>query len=87
MSKKISQLEARRLKKRVQELERREESRFALWGSDYPYGTQICALALDPKGVVSTAIKTARRLGNAIVVTVADDGTVYFFALSGPRTP
>lgn len=87
MSKKISQLEARRLEKRVQELERREEGRFARWGSDYPNGTCVCTLKLDPNGRVCTAIKTSRMLRHAVVATAEEDGAVYFFALPSPKEP
>lgn len=80
----ISQREARQLRKRVNELERREKSRFSRWGSEYVGGTNICAAKFDQDGKIHTAIKTARVLKHAVVVTTDDTGAVYFHALPAP---
>jgi hypothetical protein len=42
----ISQREARRLRKRVQELENQERLRRSRWSSEYPGGTNITTLSL-----------------------------------------
>lgn len=80
----ISQREARQLRKRVEELEQREQSRFKRWGSEYPNGTNICSHEFTQDGRIHTAIKTARLLKHAIVVTTDDTGRVYFHALPAP---
>lgn len=77
----ISQREARKLQKRVRELELREQSRFARWSSDYVNGTNICSYGFEQNGLIHTAIKTARVLKHAVVVTTDDAGRVYFHAL------
>lgn len=78
---KISQREARALRKRVDELEQREQARFARWSKDYVGGTNICSLDVGQHGLIHTAIKTARLLQHAVVVTTDDAGRVYFYAL------
>lgn len=78
---KISQREARRLRKRVTELEDRDAARRRAWSHDYVGGTQIGGVKWDKDESRPVAIRTARKLGHAVVVTAADDGSVYFFAL------
>lgn len=80
----ISQREARKLQKRVRELEQRENSRFARWSSDYVGGTNICTQHVEVNGLVHVAIKTARILKHAVIVTTDDAGRVYFYALPAP---
>lgn len=81
---KISQREARRLRKRVQELEDREEARLRSWSKDYPGGTHIATVALDPNGAILAAIETALTLRHG-VVAATDNGNVYFYAIPAPR--
>ena len=79
---KISQREARRLRKRVDELEERETKRFATWATfGYPGGVQLGNRKLDTEGWFFGTLKTARRLGCALVVTVADDGCIRYYAV------
>lgn len=80
----ISQREAKRLQKRVDELELAEQGRFKRWGSDYAGGVNICSIDAGRDGPVHVAIKTARLLKHAVVVTADDAGRVYFYALPAP---
>lgn len=78
---KISQREARRLKKRVEELEREEAHRRRVWASEYPHGVNIATAKWEEGGRVPTAILTARKLKHAVVCTAEESGRVLFFAL------
>lgn len=79
---KISQREARRLRKRVDELEERETKRFATWAtSGYPGGTHLGGYTLSCDGWFYGALKTARRLGCALVATIDDAGELRIYAV------
>ncbi len=77
-TKPISQREARRLKKRVKELE--EEKRVALnqWRSEYPGG--VCIRNFTCSDVSQAAINTAQKLGCAIIGKLRND-TLYIYAI------
>lgn len=78
----VSQREARRLRKRVAELEQEESRRRRAWASDYPGGVQITSTKWESAGsTVPTAISTARKLGHAVVAITESDGLVRFLAL------
>lgn len=80
--KKISQRDARSLRKRVEQLERDENQRRLVWVTDYPYGVEVARMELSADHPVRTAIVTARKLGHAVVVGCAGgDTTVRFLAL------
>lgn len=81
MSTVISQREARRLRKRVQELEAENAERLRRWSSEWPGGTSIVSVKWDEFARVPVAIRTARALRHAVVVTVSNDGLVNFIAL------
>ena len=72
-------LRARRLRKRVEELERRENKLRNRWEFNLD-GVHIGSLKAVECLQVRTAIITARLLQHAVVVT-ADDTTLRFFAL------
>lgn len=76
----ISQREARRLRKRVQELEELLTRERRTWGAEYPGGVNIASAAYGKDTTVNAAVMTARKLGHA-VVCVADDASVRFYAL------
>lgn len=80
----ISQREARRLRKRVSELEATERRRRGHWAHEFPGGTIITSAKFDAASTVPVAIKTARLLKHAVVASCDTDGTVYFFALPLP---
>ena len=67
----ISQREARRLRKRVEELEQRDRARRKRWSSDYPGGVNFCTLTLAPES--AARVQTAQVLDHAIVAKI--DGT------------
>lgn len=80
MTRKISQREARALKKRVVELERAENDRRYAWAQEWPNGTKIATETLD--SVTGSACRIARKLKHAVVVVTKDNtNTVEFFAL------
>ena len=76
---KISQREARRLRKRVEELEQLEDSRLKAWKSEYPGGVFLTGISVQP--AVHAMAKTARKLGHAVVVTTNGDTELHFYAL------
>lgn len=80
MRAKISQREARRLQKRVAELENIENERRSRWTNKYPGGVNIGSTAAAGP-LIHAALTTARKLDHAIVVTTEDDGHINFFAL------
>jgi len=72
LSKKISQREARQLRKRVAELERRDELNASAWAREYIGGVNVATVMVSD---VSHAIcRTARKLGHALVAVPSDNG-------------
>lgn len=76
---KISQREARRLRKRVDELLREKEALVSRYAVEYP-GLCIARVTLVDENHVPTAIKTARNLGHPVCCAV-DGQTIKFYAL------
>lgn len=74
----ISQREARRLRKRVEELEHRERARRHRWSSDYPGGTNFCTVTLCD--TAAAMVQTAQLLDHAIVARISGD-QLYLYAL------
>lgn len=85
MQKTISQRDARKLRRRVEELERVLNEQRRGWGSEWPGGTSIALWQWTKTDSVPTAIRTARRLKHAVVATVDDAGCVNFLALPLPK--
>jgi hypothetical protein len=80
---KISQREAQRLRKRVTELESERNAQHRAWSSDFPGGTAIDTITVsDTEWWI---VKTARRLGHAVVVTTGDNPKLCLFGLRLPR--
>ena len=72
MRRKISQREARQLRKRVAELERVNEQNASAWAREYIGGVNVATVTVSD---VSHAIcRTARKLGHALVVMPTDNG-------------
>lgn len=72
MSKKISQREARRLRKRVAELEKRNEQNASAWAREYIGGVHVATVGVSD---VNHAIcRAARKLGHALVAVPGDNG-------------
>jgi hypothetical protein len=76
----ISQREARRLKKRVRELEERIRMQNVRWASEWPGGVEIASFT-DVGELVSAEIRTARLLGHAAVCTVNQANVVRIFGV------
>ena len=83
MRKQISQREARRLRKRVVELEQQASARLYRWAQEWPGGVAIGSEILDPK--THTAIVTVRTLRHAVVALPGVNNSVTFMALELPR--
>lgn len=79
MRKKISQVEARRLLKRVQEMERLGRERLLRYSSDYPGGINFHTMSINSEG--AACIHTAQKLEHAIVVRIGHDDKLYFYAV------
>jgi len=76
----INQAEAKRLRRRVRELEDLEAQREHAWATDYPGGTHIGSADFTALPKEISAITTARKLKHAVVI-VPDGNTVRFYAL------
>lgn len=77
---KISQAEARRLKRRVVELEDERRAQRRRWASEYPGGVHLGSLSRN-KDWLTGRIDGAHMLGHAVVIRQNDDGDLHFFAL------
>lgn len=84
MSKAISQTDARRYKRRVEELEAVLDAQRASWTHEYPGGVHI-ATETGVSTDTATSIKTARKLGHAVVAVQRMSGEVIFYALPLPK--
>lgn len=84
MKNRISQREARRLRVRVAHLEDLIKRQYCSWSSDFPGGTNIAQMV--PSAETIACVKTARRLGHAVVVLNVDS-KLLFYALPLPRSP
>lgn len=80
----ITQAEARRLKKRVQELEDIIDRQRSKWVADYPGGVGLGTLQ-RPDDWLRGRIEGARLLGHAVVVTEDNNGKLRFFALPAAK--
>ncbi len=80
---KISQREARRLRKRVTELEQAVSRQRSVYAQEWLGGIDIGREAMET--TTATAIRTARRLGHAVVAVGDETDTVRFIALQHPK--
>lgn len=86
MNSRISQREARRLKNRVDALERAEQWRRRVWAQEWLHGTEIARVKWENDDhVVPVAVRTARKLNHAVVVVGDDSGLIRFIALPHPK--
>lgn len=83
MSPKISQAEARHLRKRVQELEERERKLFSGWATAgyFPNSVSLATRQLSTENWMFGRLQTARRLGCALVCTIDDNGNLNYYAV------
>lgn len=82
---KISQVEARRLRKRVQQLESMERERRMRYARDYPGGVNIATSTYSSaEDFLPAVVNNSRQLGHAVVV-VADGRVLRFYAIPHPE--
>ncbi len=84
---KISQRKARKALKRVAQLEALVEKQRSFYFQEYIGATQITRCQHGKDGEVVTAIRTARKLGHAVVCIEQEDGIVRYNALPHPAEP
>lgn len=70
--KKISQREARKLRKRVAELEKRNEQNASAWAREYIGGINVTTIATHD--APHAICKAVRKLGHALVAIPSDNG-------------
>lgn len=75
---KISQREARQLRKRVAELEREQDRQRNAWATEWPGGVHIRTVTVDE--AAREAVRVSRLLGHAVVVTINCDGRLNLYA-------
>jgi len=78
----ISQREARRLRRRVQELEAELQTQRSTWSREWPGGVHLCNLEVSL--VDYARLETARKLDHAVVVTLSGR-EVRMYALPLPK--
>jgi hypothetical protein len=78
----ISQREARRLKKRVEDLERERRQQVAAWTRDYPTGVNIETISLND--VEQATCNTAAILGHALVAKMSGTNLL-IYAVAVPK--
>lgn len=81
---KISQREARKLRQRIEALEREITLQRRVWNQEYVHGVEIARHAF-PHDFVPEAVKVARKLGHAVVCVGDDTDTLRFIALPHPE--
>lgn len=74
----ISQNEARRLRKRVRELETERRMAHNSWVQEYPGGMHLGSIKGD---WLAGHVQLARRLRHAVVATANDSQSIHFYAL------
>lgn len=72
MAMKISQREARRIKKRLADMEEAERRRYSKWCSDFPGGTHMQSLTLSE--IPAATLNATSRLGFVMVGKI--DGNI-----------
>lgn len=83
-SSKISQREARRLKKRVAMLEAAEKARRSRWAADWPGGQHVMS-RIDTTD--ANVINLCRKLGHAVVVNTNGSNEIYYHAIPTAKEP
>lgn len=82
MAKKISQREARRLRKQVAELCTKIVTIQSTWRREYPNGSHVGSHTFVPNTPVVEAIRTCHKLGFAVVVTMHNSNELAFYGVS-----
>ena len=81
----ISQREARRNRKEVERLKGIIQAQRRTWSQEYTGGTHIGSVTWQPNEQMPVAIRTARKLGHAVVCVGSDSGEIRFVALPHPK--
>lgn len=83
----ISQRDARKWKRRAEDLEALIQRERSTYAASYPGGVHIGALVWPDNNHTASAVYTAQRLGHAVVVVA--DGACKFnlYALPHPKVP
>jgi len=85
MRKRISQRDARRALKELAAY-KNAESRYRSWSGDWwPGGVQVSSVECSACPTVPMAVRTARKLGHAVVAVCDDSVTIRFVALPLPK--
>lgn len=78
----ISQREARQLRKRVAELEHTFYLQRRVWAQEYTGGTHIGTVKFgNLESPIPVAVRTARKLKHAVVAIADDSGSIHLYAL------
>lgn len=83
---KFSQREARRLQKRVDELEKQLNDQRYAWAREWPGGTHLGTIDCTSK-IYDTQVLVARKLGHAVVLTYHQADKLEMYALPLPVKP
>lgn len=83
--KKVSQRAARASQKRVRELERVIQQQRLAYSQEWVGGVHIGTVALGKDDARAVVVKTARRLGHAVVVIQNNDSDLELMALPHPK--
>lgn len=78
--KKISQREARRLKKRVEELESQRAALCRAWARDFPGGVHLLSMPIPRESRGYGRLEAAQMLGRVLVAKLDDELRVYAVA-------
>lgn len=84
---KITQGEARRLRKRVAQLEEMIRDERRRWGASYPDGVNIGTFEMSSANAVYSAIYTASMLGHAVVCAPLSHNKFHVYALPHTEMP
>lgn len=79
MRKKISQAEAWSMKHQLRYIKEQDEKRNNAFAQSWPNGVHLQTLNID--AVIEGRLKTARRLGYALVAITPNSGQVDFYAV------
>ncbi len=77
----ISQRDAWATAKRLEELEHQIERQRSQWSQEFVRGAEIARAKWESADFAPVAIRTARKLGHAVVCVADDSGLVRFVAL------
>ena len=81
----ISQREARRNRKELERLREQIRRQRSVWSQDYMGGVEIGMAEFASEHSLPVSVRTARKLGHAVVCIGDDTGKVRFIALPHPK--